>query len=67
MIGGYKKGVRYEYETSLGVTRKLNFIRLTKEYIWFWYNTEKTKRVIKIKRKDKKWKKKLRVISQINS
>ena len=63
MIGGYKKGVEYEYETSLGITYKLNFIRLSKQYVWFWYDTKKTRRVLKIKRKDEKWKKRLREIS----
>lgn len=62
MKGRYINGAEYEYETALGLTRRMKVVRSTRQSVWFLYNTEKTRRVIRVERKDKKWKEKIRFV-----
>ena len=62
MEGRYQKDFDYEFETSIGITRKMKLVRSTQKYVWFLYKTEKTRRVIRIERKDKKWKERIKKI-----
>lgn len=59
MIGRYTKGAEYEFQNQFGITRRLKLVRSTWEFVWFVYNTEKTRRVLKVNRKDKRWKERL--------
>lgn len=67
MNKGYNVGERYEFDTNTGYVRKCKVIRTSRDAIWLLYRTEKTVRILKIMRKDKKWKERLRKVFQKNS
>lgn len=59
MIGRYTKDGEYEFQNQFGITRRLKLVRSTRDFVWFIYNTEKTRRILKVNRKDKRWKERL--------